>query len=151
MSEADRLLCTIEVLQREINCNYAVNRASIRTYNAMLKCAEGWHPKLKKHLHMIYNCMFKRTSRLVEQELRAKQRKAERTAALLREISKDMDTLAAEVKHVAARVDSITQAEPEHRRARDSKAMLALKAECSNLRAERLKDRLKKLRGTSRD
>ena len=149
MSEADRLLCTIEVLQREINCNYAVNRASIRTYNAMLKCAEGWHPKLKKHLHMIYNCMFKRKSRLVEQELRAKQRKAERTAALLREISKDMDTLAAEVQHVAARVDGITQAEP--RRARDSKAMLALMAECSHLRAERLKDRLKKLRGTSRD
>jgi len=138
----DRLLNTIEYLKREIREIYVLNRASTRTFDAMLRCAEGWHPGVLRNLRRIHDSMFRRTSRAVEKKLRSNEKRAARDRAFMREMCREMDALVAKVAHVEEQV--ALSAFPEQRRSRESKEMLALRAQCLRLEAENAQMRLAK-------
>ena len=114
----ERLENTVKFLQKEHCLLHANERAAFRTFNAMLRCSHAWNPKLHKHMKLIYDSMFKRTSNAVAHARKSNDKRAARNAELVREMCLEMDKLLLMVKNIEDRIAAIEQT--DHRRTRNS-------------------------------
>jgi len=142
MSDDGRVVATMQFMQKEIRRLQAHSKASMQTIDWMLRCARRHSPLMGRVMQAHFKTHFSRHRLRIERDETIARRKRQELVDFIRKIARVSNMALEQTKGVQHSMDQII-AENESRhgarlRARDSNALVRLRAENAALAAENM-------------
>jgi hypothetical protein len=140
--EEERVIATMEFMQKEIVRLQSHSKAGLTTIDWMLRCARRHNPLLGRVMRSYFRDHLSRHRLRIEREEMNAQKKRQELVDFIRKIAKTSHVAMEQMKSVQQTVEQIlaeNEAKHEERpRARDSNALVRLRAENAALMAENM-------------